>query len=147
MTRTTLRLPYHSVRVLNGLIRLLVMHLGANINIPAHNTAFGKAQSQWWNPKGEAEGGKAYAPIGKTLWQQENPARMRRGISAWLLERFCDIPKPSIRFLVMYAPSAVWPLSAGNYAECLCQLSSQSSVRSESARIDATFQEILAVKL
>ena len=56
-------MPYHSVRVLNGMIRLLVMHLGANINIPAHNTAFGKAQSQWWNPKGKAEGGKAYAPI------------------------------------------------------------------------------------
>lgn len=66
----------------------------------------------------EGEGGKAYAPIArKALWQQENPARMRRGISAWLSERFCDIPKSPIRFLVMHAPSAVWQLIAGNYAE------------------------------
>ena len=66
----------------------------------------------------EGEGGKAYAPIArKALWQQENLARMRRGISAWLSERFCDIPKSPIRFLVMHAPSAVWQLIAGNYAE------------------------------
>lgn len=47
----------------------------------------------------EGEGGKTYAPIA------------REGLMA------TGKPKSPIRFLVMHAPSAVWQLIAGNYAE------------------------------